>query len=134
MELYKITYKDLARNKEIKEYFDNKESCNIRKEFLRSYPKGCFGTITTETLSDFYAVNYSKLGTDKVPDKWAFGEVIRYKEVGKWYEEYPEFCETLKDAFAIVEDKKKITNRAYGKFSIHEYKNGEQVSIVYKEE
>ena len=43
MELYKITYKDLARNKEIKEYFDNQKVATYARSSCAVIRKGVSG-------------------------------------------------------------------------------------------
>lgn len=56
-----------------------------------------------------YIVSYSKRGTDDIPDKWAFGEVVRYKTIERFYDGYFEKFEDRNEAIERANDLKVIT-------------------------
>lgn len=123
MAMYKITYTDLGRNKEMKEVFDTKERCTMRRDFLRQYPKGVFDNLKITEINDSFHISYSLLGVESVPDEWAFGEVVSYKDVPKWYDGYEEWVETEQEMLDFIELKKSITNKTYGKFIVEHIVN-----------
>jgi hypothetical protein len=128
MAMYKLTYIDLGRNKEMKEVFPDREHCTLRKKFLRSYPKGVFGKLTMTEINDGYHISYSLLGTEEVPDQWRYGEVVRYKTVPKWYDGYEDWVETEKEMRDLIEEKKSFGNRTYSHFIVEHIVNGEVVA------
>ena len=123
MAMYKITYTDLGRNKEIKEVFPNLNDCRTRIAFLRTYPKGCIGQITRTRINDAFRIRYSKLGTKDIPDKWAFGEVVSYKTIGHWYDGFEEWVETEKEMLNFIKEKKSIVNKTYRHFIVEHIVN-----------
>ena len=130
MVLYKLTYKDIKRNKEVKELFPELALCKDRKNFLRSQPKGFVEGLHITDISDFYLIQYGELGTETVPDKWMYGEVVSTKQVGKWYENNLDWRETEQEAIDIIKEKREISNKKYGHFTVEHYVNGERISIV----
>lgn len=128
MAMYKITYTDLGRNKEMKEVYSNLADCRTRIAFLRTYPKGCIGQITRTRINDAFRICYSKLGTKDIPDKWAFGEVVRYKTIGHWYDGFEDLVETEKEMLDFIKLKKSITNKTYGQFIVEHIVNDVVVS------
>ena len=130
MAMYKLTYMDLGRNKEIKEVFPDREHCTLRKKFLRTYPKGVFGKLTMTKINDGFHISYSKLGTETVPDQWMYGEVVSTKQVGKWYDGYEEWCETEEEMSDFIKLKKSITNKKYGHFIVEHIVNDMVVSVL----
>lgn len=123
MAMYKITYTDLGRNKEIKEVFPNLNDCRTRIAFLRTYPKGCIGQITRTRINDGFHISYSLLGDERVPDEWMYGMVVSYKIVPKWYDGYEDWVETEKEMFDFINLKKSITNKTYRHFIVEHIVN-----------
>ena len=123
MAMYKITYTDLGRNKEIKEVFSNLNDCRTRIAFLRTYPKGCIGQITRARINDGFHIRYSLLGVESVPDEWMYGMVVRYKDVPKWYDGYEEWVETEKEMRNFIKEKKSIVNKTYRHFIVEHIVN-----------
>ena len=123
MAMYKITYTDLGRNKEMKEVFSNLADCRTRIAFLRTYPKGCIGQITRARINDGFHICYSLLGVESVPGEWSCGMAIYYKDVPKWYDGYEEWVETEKEMLDFINLKKSITNKTYGKFIVERIVN-----------
>ena len=123
MAMYKITYTDLGRNKEIKEVFPNLNDCRTRIAFLRTYPKGCIGQITRARINDGFHIRYSLLGVESVPDEWMYGMVVRYKDVPKWYDGYEEWVETEKEMRNFIKEKKSIVNKTYRHFIVEHIVN-----------
>ena len=123
MAIYKITYTDLGRNKEMKEVFPNLNDCRTRIAFLRTYPKGCIGQITRTRINDGFHISYSLLGVESVPDEWMYGMVVRYKDVPKWYDGYEEWVETEKEMLNFIKEKKSIVNKTYRHFIVEHIVN-----------
>lgn len=130
MAMYKLTYIDLGRNKEMKEVFPDREHCTLRKKFLRSYPKGVFDKLKITEINDGFHISYSMLGTEDVPDQWMYGEVVSTKQVGKWYDGYEEWCETGEEVSDFIKLKKSITNKKYGHFIVEHIVNDMVVSVL----
>ena len=130
MAMYKITYTDLGRNKEIKEVFPNLNDCRTRIAFLHTYPKGCIWQITRARINDGYHISYSLLGTDDVPDQWMYWEVVSTKQVSKWYDGYEDWVETEKEVKILLKKKKSFSNKTYGKFIVEHIVNGEVVETL----
>lgn len=68
-----------------------------------------------------YQIDYLQRGTKDVPDKWAFGEVVRTKQVPCDYQCGERGFATEKEAQQRVEVLKKISNKEYHSFTISEY-------------
>lgn len=128
MAMYKLTYIDLGRNKEIKEVFDTKERCTRRRDFLRQYPKGVFDKLKITEINDGFHISYSLLGTDRVPDQWRYGEVVSYKTVPRWYDGYEDWVETEKEMRDLIKEKKSFVNKTYAHFIVEHIVNGEVVA------
>ena len=56
-----------------------------------------------------YIISYSKRGTDRIPDEWAFGEVVRYKTIERFYDGYFEKFENRNEAIERAKVLKVIT-------------------------
>jgi len=123
MAMYKITYTDLGRNKEMKEVFPNLNDCRRRIAFLRTYPKGCIGQITRARINDGFHISYSLLGVESVPDEWMYGMVVRYKNVPKWYDGYEEWVETEQEMLDFIKEKKSIVDKTYRHFIVEHIVN-----------
>jgi hypothetical protein len=123
MAMYKITYTDLGRNKEMKEVFPNLNDCKTRMAFLRTYPKGCIGQITRARINDGFHIRYSLLGVESVPDEWRCGMAVHYKDVPKWYDGYEEWVETEKEMLNFIKEKKSIVNKTYRHFIVEHIVN-----------
>jgi hypothetical protein len=128
MAMYKLTY--LGWGESHKEVFPNSADCNMRKKFLKGYPKEQVSELKITKINDAFHISYSKLGTEDVPDQWRYGEIVRYKSVPKWYDGYEEWAETEQEMLDFVKLMKSITNKTYGKFIVEHIVNDMVVSTA----